>query len=661
MNKTIPMKNKVMYSIILTFIFGFIFLNINAQSCLSGEGHFTSQAEIDNFQSDYPGCIDIEGDLIIEGNGITNLNGFIVLKSIQGTLWIKHCPDLASFSGLDSIAYIGEDLRIYDNDAFTSLSGLGKLEYIGGRIMIADNALLNSLTGLEKLTETQGLLSINLNNALTDLRGFENLQHIGGTLDINSNDGLTSLEGLENIDTVDGSLWISYNTSLLSLSGLDGLKAVASLTEILGNDSLHSLSGLENLSSIGEEFTLESNTKLTDLTGLSGLKFVGSMFRIWGNDSLVSLAGMTSFDSITNYLMIQKNNKLTSLTGLENVVSMNCLNVSENQSLTSLAGIENVTPNSILCLTVHDNPLLENCDVQSICEFLASPTGTVGIYNNADGCNSPPEIANLCGFVMPCLPFGHYYLRTQQEIDSFQFDYPECHELSGNVSISGNDITNLNGLNVITSIGGILEIIENPNLASLTGLDNLVSVDEILYIRINDLLNDLQGLNGLISLGGHDLWIEGNNNLHSLSGIDSINAQTINFLLIANNPVLSLCDVTGICNFLSVPDAPAQICGNMTGCADEYEVEEACGFVSINEVVNLAQISIFPNPASDKIHIIGKNLSNMEEVNFYNKYGQMILHQDSFKIIDVSNFQPGLYIIEIKFINSIYRTKVIVN
>jgi hypothetical protein len=655
------MKNKILLSVILTFVFVFIYVNINAQDCLSGQTYFTSQAEIDNFQSDYPGCTEIIGDLIIEGTGITNLNGLIVLNSIQGTLWIKNNPELISLAGLDSLTSVGEDLRILENDYITNLSGLGNLVYVGDRIMISSNDALSDFSGMDKLIETQGLLVIYNNDALINLNGLDSLKHVGGSLQITFNDGLTTIAGLENLDTIEGNFLLDYNYALLDLSGLDNLTSIGDQFSIRGNDALQSLNGLQNLQSIGAEFIIESNTNLTDLTGLSGLNFVGSTFNIWGNDSLQSLAGMTSLDSITDYLMIENNDHLTSLAGLENVVSMNCLIVSENQSMTNLAGIENVTPNTIHCLTVHDNPLLEHCDVQSICEFLASPTGAIAIYNNATGCNSPPEIAHLCGFTMPCLPLGHYYLLTQQEIDSFQFDYPECHQLVGNLKISGNDITNLTGLFPITSIGGILEIVENPNLASLTGLENLVSINNIFYIRFNNLLNDLQGLNGLISLGGHELWIEGNNSLRNLSGIDSINAQTISFLLIVNNPVLSICDVTSICNFLSVPDAPAEIYSNMTGCADEYEVEEACGLVSINEVDNPAQISIFPNPASDEIHINGENLSNMEEVNIYDQIGQRILHQDSFKIIDISNFQPGLYIIEIKFVNSIYRTKVVIN
>ena len=79
-----------------------------------------------------------------------------------------------------------------------------------------------------------------------------------------------------------------------------------------------------------------------------------------------------------------------------------------------------------------------------------------------------------------CLPEGITFT-TQAQIDSFQTNYPGCTEIQGDVTIGGNiggsNITNLNGLSVLTSIGGNLRIgygyNGNPFLTSLTGLNNL--------------------------------------------------------------------------------------------------------------------------------------------------------------------------------------------
>jgi len=55
----------------------------------------------------------------------------------------------------------------------------------------------------------------------------------------------------------------------------------------------------------------------------------------------------------------------------------------------------------------------------------------------------------------PCLPESITF-STQEQIDNFQATYPNCTEIEGGVLIEGSDITNLDELNVITSIGGYL-------------------------------------------------------------------------------------------------------------------------------------------------------------------------------------------------------------
>jgi len=95
-------------------------------------------------------------------------------------------------------------------------------------------------------------------------------------------------------------------------------------------------------------------------------------------------------------------------------------------------------------------------------------------------------------FAQPCLPEGIVF-ETQEQIDNFQTNYPNCTVIEGNVAICGNDITNLTGLNVLTAIDSNLLIgfdadtLVNPNLGSLTGLESMTYVggDMILSGNIN--------------------------------------------------------------------------------------------------------------------------------------------------------------------------------
>jgi hypothetical protein len=79
------------------------------------------------------------------------------------------------------------------------------------------------------------------------------------------------------------------------------------------------------------------------------------------------------------------------------------------------------------------------------------------------------------------------YFSNQAEIDNFQDRYPNLTDIDGNVIIcDGNtaEITNLNGLSLLTSIGGNLEISNNKALITLSGLHNLASIGGNLIIGI---------------------------------------------------------------------------------------------------------------------------------------------------------------------------------
>ena len=60
-----------------------------AQSpCLPDGISFTTQAQIDSFQINYPGCTEIEGQVYINSEDISNLNGLSQISAIGGHLKI---------------------------------------------------------------------------------------------------------------------------------------------------------------------------------------------------------------------------------------------------------------------------------------------------------------------------------------------------------------------------------------------------------------------------------------------------------------------------------------------------------------------------------------------------------------------------------------------
>lgn len=306
-----------------------------------------------------------------------------------------------------------------------------------------------------------------------------------------------------------------------------------------------------------------------------------------------------------------------------------------------------------------------------------------------------------------CLPEGITF-STQEQIDDFQTNYPGCTEIEGYVTIEGSDITNLTGLSVITAIGGTLTIgvtenletlsglgnlqsiggnfaigensalvnlsgleslteisgnlwiFDNNNLMNVSGFDALVSIGETISIYFNPSLDNLSGLSTLNSIGDA-IYIDNNDNLGSLAGLDNIDPNSILNLLIINNDLLSTCDVESICGYLENPNGITEIYDNASGCDSQEEVQEACDEIAVEEVIFSNKISIFPNPADNKLTIKSVPANKIEKVKFYSHLGERVLQvYPLYNIIDISTLHPGMYLIEVEFMDTIIREKLII-
>ena len=259
-----------------------------SQPCLPSGITFTTQEQIDNFQTNHPNCTEIGGNLIVDGESIFNLDGLNVITSVGGNL---------QFMGCD---------------------------------------ILSSLTGLENITSLGGSLVVAGNDALFDLTGLEGLTAIGANLEARSNSYLINFTGLDNVTSIGGGFYLYFNNNLSSFDGLNNLTSIAGGMEL----------------------------------------------------------GATVFGIILN------NPALESLTGLGNLTSVGGpLKIRYCDILTSLSGLDNINSSSIENLVITHNPLLSTCAVLSVCEYLASPAGTITIQANASGCGDQYEVEYACQFV----------------------------------------------------------------------------------------------------------------------------------------------------------------------------------------------------------------------------------------------------------------------
>ncbi|MCW4470882.1 T9SS type A sorting domain-containing protein [Flavobacterium sp. MFBS3-15] len=195
---------------------------INAQ-CPTGELNFTTQAQVDNFIIQYPNCTEVDGDIGISGNNITNLEGLSNLVSISGALEIRNTGNLASLNGLENLVSVGTDLIIRSNASLTDIEGLSSLTTVGGEFTVRSCAALLSLHGIENLESVGLALIIRDCGLLTNLDALSGVTFVGETLEIVGNALLVSVSGLSNVATIvggeEGAVVIEENEILATLEG----------------------------------------------------------------------------------------------------------------------------------------------------------------------------------------------------------------------------------------------------------------------------------------------------------------------------------------------------------------------------------------------------------------------------------------------------------
>ena len=287
-----------------------------------------------------------------------------------------------------------------------------------------------------------------------------------------------------------------------------------------------------------------------------------------------------------------------------------------------------------------------------------------------------------------CLSDGIIF-HSQSQVDSFQINFPNCTEIEGNVIIDGKDMTNLNGLSVLTSVSGTLLIAWSP-LTDLTGLNNLTSVEGQLGIQyLSDIvsltgvesltsvgggisinkctaLTNLNGLENLTTVTGGGIVITGCSALTSISGIENINTDSINRLTITDNDSLSECEIQSVCNALGNSNIEIKINNNAPGCDTITQVEEACVEDTITnntttEHVLNSGFLMYPNPVNDILTI---EINENAFVSVMDLSGK-ILHSTEIiagnSKIPLAHLTPGgLIIIKIATKNDVFIKKVLV-
>ncbi len=240
-------------------------------TCIPIAKTFDTQEEIDNFANDYPGCIEVLGDIVINesvDSSIVNLDGLSQIVSIKGALSVSRNKALTNLEGLDELVSVGRFISVENNHVISSLKGIENVSDVG-TVTVSYNPLLISLEGLEGIEHLERKLDIISNPLLRDLSGLDNLKSANKVL-IKDNDSLSNISALGNVDSI-FRLEIYKNKILEDLTGLEKLEVVGSSLSISYNYELDNINSLSNLKIVNGKIQINNNHKLTSLDGLQNV------------------------------------------------------------------------------------------------------------------------------------------------------------------------------------------------------------------------------------------------------------------------------------------------------------------------------------------------------------------------------------------------------
>ncbi len=290
---------------------------------------------------------------------------------------------------------------------------------------------------------------------------------IEGDVDITGD--ISNLNGLSMLTSIEGELWCVENDTMINFNGLNNLESVGGL-QIGGFDRLKNFTGLENLSTIGGQFFIGFNDSIIDFSGLNSLTYIGSDINIGLNPNLSNLTGLENLLSTGGNITFHDNDSLSDLTSLENLIIINgSININDNDNLEDLTGIHNISSESIINIAISENDNLSTCEVQSICDYLSDPSGTISISNNETGCNSQSEVETACENVS----IEEFISNKSFEI----FPNPAKNKLT----IRNNKELIIKGINIINQLGEkVYSTKTNVNIIDISKLNTGIYFVEII-------------------------------------------------------------------------------------------------------------------------------------------------------------------------------------
>ena len=365
-------------------------------------------------------AVEVSGSATLNTDTATDLSDVSCLFSLTGSLVIQgenletiELPDLHS---------VGDDLVIEGLNSLTELS-MNSLEIVGGSLLVSNNPYLQ-VANWDVICDvgTSIVIRENANLQVLNLVSLERVQlalttgrtqgNPSYTVDISQNPELEILD-LSNVEMMDTSFVISNNASLTQIL-LDKASMLAGELKIIDNTALTTIN-FEQLNHVGGSLTLSNNNELM------------SQEKDFAN--LQSIAGELTLNALPQY------------------------NVPQFPQLSDVAN------------TIHFSNIGQQNDSSINLGQLTNLDGTLTINQFA---GKRIELNNL-QYTTDVVTFSN-------NPNLVAIDIPDGIVWGGLTLENNTAITDLSEFAAMSSLTGMLEIRNNPNLESVIQLEGLVSI-----------------------------------------------------------------------------------------------------------------------------------------------------------------------------------------
>lgn len=557
--------------------------------------NLTTQAEVNQYVSDYPGCEVVTGDLSFDNDNIdpiTNVSGLSSLIKIDGNCVFYSLSSLSdiSFNFLDSV----NGVFFIDFDHVLNTVSANNLSYVGGMsITNYSNQPSNLSVSLPNLKQAHiielsrideiniPLLeicnSININNVNTiigfnEISGINNLSLIGG-----------SITGFNSLQTVN-----SFNLNIDN--SINGFNSLTTFPSGLSWYNLESFKGFNAVTQINNSLDIQSDTidafnSLTQVNGyinLTGTNIAGfNALQSAENLTINASGNIPQFNTLTtvNDISISSTQGINGFNSIQNAQNINITssgNVSGFNALGNINSNISITAQDIIGFDALVNVNEVNITAQNLSGFNAL---TQSIYisitvDDITGFATLPQTTRLTlkGDLNNFDAFAQLTTISESlRLESQRNDYSIFPALQNVESLAISNSPNFTG-NAFPPIAQIknLDIRDCSSLVNLSGLIPRPKYGSVVLIN-NSSMTNLAGLEKVKNVV--NLSIIGNLSLTDIEALDSMRIIQGNLSLVNNSSLNECCVLAFIINRNKVFGF-IEISGNAPDCEDIVMVLE---------------------------------------------------------------------------------------